>query len=118
MAAFLHAAALVGADGIPARTFLPYAKRMLDLLDGTFDGLAADVDRGAHDGSEDNLIMEVAFLDHIVTTSRSRDLDTDLPAAVQALAQDAVTAGHGADSFSRVVDVIRRPHRAEPADAA
>jgi len=116
MAAFLHAAALVGADGVPARTFLPYAKRMLDLLDHTLDGLASDVDRGEHDGSEDNLVMELAFLDHIVATSRSRRLDTDLPAAVHALARDAVTAGRGTDSFSRIVDVIRRPSQVSPAD--
>ena len=32
MAAFLHATAMVGADGVPAKEFLPYAHRMLDLL--------------------------------------------------------------------------------------
>jgi 3-hydroxyisobutyrate dehydrogenase-like beta-hydroxyacid dehydrogenase len=118
MAAFLHAVALVGADGVPARTFLPYAKRMLDLLDDTFDGLASDVDSGEHDGSDDSLNMELAFLDHIVTTSKSRRLDTDLPAAVRALAHNSVSAGHGTDSFSRIIDVIRSHNRAEPADAA
>ena len=70
MAAFLHAAAIVSIDGVPARTFVPYAKRMVALLDVTLDGLAADVDAGTHDGSADNLVMELAFLEHIVDTTR------------------------------------------------
>ena len=109
MAAFLHAAALVGADGVPASTFVPYAKRMLALLDDTLVGLADDVDNGAHDGAEDNLTMELAFLDHIVQTSRNRGLDVSVPATPRALVHAAISDGHGADSFSRIIDTLRRP---------
>lgn len=65
-----------------------------------------------------HLIVELSFLDHILATSGSHRLHTDLPAAVHALARDAVTAGHGADSFSRIVDVIRLRTQTEPADVA
>jgi 3-hydroxyisobutyrate dehydrogenase-like beta-hydroxyacid dehydrogenase len=109
MAGFLHAAALVGADGVRAGTFVPYAKRMLALLDDTIVGLADDVDRGEHDGSEDNLTMELSFLDHIVQTSLNRGLDISVPATPRALVHAAVSGGHGADSFSRIVDILRRP---------
>ena len=91
---------------------------MLGLLDDSLDGLAANVDGGEHDGVEDNLVMELAGLDHIVSASRSRGLDADLPEAVRSLARRTVAAGQGADSFSRVIDVIRPHHDGALADAA
>lgn len=109
MAAFLHAAALVRADGMPAGAFLPYAERIVAVLGGTLPQLAADVDRGEHPGDEDNLAMELAALDHVVEASRARGVDVALPAAVRDLAARAVGAGHGADGFSRVIDVLRPP---------
>lgn len=50
LAAFLHASAVVGASGVTAGTFLPYAERMLTLLHGEFASLAAHVDTGRHTG--------------------------------------------------------------------
>lgn len=107
MAAFLHAAALVRADGVPAGTFLPYAQRIVEVLGGTLPQLADDADRGEHPGDEDNLAMELAALDHIVEASRARGVDDALPAVVRDLAARAVAAGHGGDGFSRVVDLLR-----------
>ncbi len=108
MTAFLHAAALVGADGVPAATFLPYARRILALLDPTFGELARDVDAGEHPGDADTLDMELTALDHIVQTSRARGIDATVAAIPRALVAAAVTAGHGKDGFSRVIDALRR----------
>jgi 3-hydroxyisobutyrate dehydrogenase-like beta-hydroxyacid dehydrogenase len=107
MAAFLHATAMVGADGVPAKEFLPYAHRMLDLLRLSNAQLADDVDRGEHPGEEDNLEMELAFLDHIVATSKSRGIDPSIPETSRQLVRRAISAGHGRDGFSRVIDVLR-----------
>lgn len=107
MTAFLHAAALVAADGVPAAAFVPYARRMLGLLDGTVADLARDVDAGEHPGEDDNLEMELAALEHIVTTSRARGIDPAVAEVPRALVAAAVASGHGKDGFSRVVDVLR-----------
>jgi 3-hydroxyisobutyrate dehydrogenase-like beta-hydroxyacid dehydrogenase len=109
MAAFLHAVALVGADGVPAAGFLPYADRITDLLRGVMVELAEQVDQHRHDGAEDNLAMEGTGLDHIVEASAARGIDTSVPATVRTLVRAAVAAGHGDDSFSRVIDVLRTP---------
>jgi 3-hydroxyisobutyrate dehydrogenase-like beta-hydroxyacid dehydrogenase len=109
MAAFLHAAAMAGADGVAATAFLPYARRILTVLDASLPALAADVDRGEHPGDEDNLRMEATALAHIVEASVARGVDPAVPAVVRALATAAVDRGHGDDGFSRVVDVLRAP---------
>jgi 3-hydroxyisobutyrate dehydrogenase-like beta-hydroxyacid dehydrogenase len=107
MTAFLHAAAVAGADGVRAGAFLPYARRMLALLDPVFAQLARDVDRGGFPGDEDTLAMELAALEHIVATSRARGVDPSVAGATRDLVRAAVDAGHGKDGFSRVVTLLR-----------
>jgi 3-hydroxyisobutyrate dehydrogenase-like beta-hydroxyacid dehydrogenase len=104
MASFLHATALVGADGVTGAEFAPYAEQVVAILPETFRGLAADVDAARHPGHEDNLVMGAAALGHIVVTSRVRGVDPALPDLVRRLAQRAIDRGHGADGFSRIVE--------------
>ena len=107
MTSFLHAAAMMAAHGVPARTFLPYAERVVAILPATFAGLARDVDDRSHPGDEDNLAMEAAALDHIVSAADDSGTDSRLAVVMRDLARRAVAAGHGADGFSRVVDHLR-----------
>jgi 3-hydroxyisobutyrate dehydrogenase-like beta-hydroxyacid dehydrogenase len=109
MTAFLHAAALVGAEGVSATKFLDYARRVTSVLDLSMAGLAADVDSGDHPGHEDNLVMDGAALGHIVEASAAAGIDTSVPALPHNLAVAAIRRGHGADGWSRVVDVLREP---------
>ncbi|HVE96351.1 MAG TPA: NAD(P)-dependent oxidoreductase, partial [Pseudonocardiaceae bacterium] len=94
MASFLHASALVGADGVSARTFLPSAEQIVAILPETFRGLARDVDAARYPGDEDNLQMEVAALNHIVHASEARGINPALPDVVRALARRAIERGH------------------------
>jgi hypothetical protein len=108
MASFLHAAAVVGRDGISGADFAPYAEQVVAILPATFRGLAADVDAASHPGDEDNLVMNAAALAHIVAASRSRGVDPAVPELVHRLAQRAIDRGHGADGFSRLVEEFAR----------
>ena len=108
MAGFLHATALVGSDGVSARTFLPYAEQIAAILPEVFAGLARDVDAARYPGDEDNLDMEAASLDHIVHASEARGIDPVFPEVVRELARRAIARGHGRDGFSRVVEELRR----------
>lgn len=107
MTAFLHAAAMVTGQGLSGTSFVSWAKEMLAILPDTFEGLAADVDAGTYPGTEDNLAMEVAALSHMVNTSREVGLDSRLPELMHDLARQAVDQGHGADAWSRVVEILR-----------
>ena len=109
MTAFLHAAALVTGQGMTSSGFLPWAKEMLAILPETLSGLAEAVDAGTHPGGEDNLAMELAALSHMVRTSHDARLDSRLPELMHGLARQAVDQGHGADGWSRVVEILRHP---------
>ena len=101
-----------GVQGYGARYLdgtMPYARPpMLDVLRFSNTQLAEEVERGEHPGDDDNLDMELAFLDHIVATSRTRGIDTSVPETSRQLVAAAISAGHGQDGFSRVMDVLRR----------
>jgi 3-hydroxyisobutyrate dehydrogenase-like beta-hydroxyacid dehydrogenase len=107
MTSFLHAAAMVGSDGVPAATFLPYAEQVVDVLKGSLAGLAADVDAGSYPGHEDNLTMELAALELIVTASAARGIDESVPGTSRRLAAAAVHAGHGRDGYARIIEAMR-----------
>ncbi len=108
MTSFLHAAALVNSHGVDAKTFLPYAQQIVSILPDTINGLAGDVDRGEYPGEEDNIAMEVAFLDHIVAASQASRLDSRLPELMRDLGRRAVDSGSGAQGWSAVVEVLRQ----------
>jgi 3-hydroxyisobutyrate dehydrogenase-like beta-hydroxyacid dehydrogenase len=112
MTSFLHAAALVAAEGVSAETFLPHAQGILDVLRGSLAGLARGVDTGRHPGVEDTLAMERDFLAHIVESSEQAGVDPALPALMLDYARRAVDAGHGDESYSRLVDLLVRPQEA------
>jgi 3-hydroxyisobutyrate dehydrogenase-like beta-hydroxyacid dehydrogenase len=107
MTSFLHAAAMMSAADVPARTFLPYAERVVSILPETLAGLARDVDARSYPGDEDNLAMDAAALDHIVTASEDSGTDSRLAVVMRDVARRAVTAGQGADGFSRLVEHLR-----------
>jgi hypothetical protein len=56
--------------------------------------------------------MELSGLEHIHATSVEAGVDPRLPALLRDLARRAIDAGHGADSWSRVVEVLRGDSRA------
>lgn len=109
MTGFLHAAAMVTAQGLKATDFLPFAETMVDILPASLAGLARDVDAGTYPGDQDNLAMELAALDHIVGTSDDVGLDGRFPRIMRDLAAAAVDSGHGAHGWSRIIEQLRTP---------
>lgn len=109
MVSFLHAAAMLTANGRTAAEFVPWATSMLEALAGTFVGLARDVDAGRYPGDEDRLSMDLAALGHIVDASDELGLDGGVARAMRDLAARGVAVGFGDESFSRVIESVRTP---------
>ncbi|MEE1930495.1 NAD(P)-binding domain-containing protein [Streptomyces sp. TRM 70351] len=106
MTGYVHALTVAKAEGIAARDLAPLAKGIVGIMDGVIDEFAANVDDGTHPGDDSNIVSAAASLEHIVHTAGSRGIDTRVLAAAKDAADRAIAAGHGKDSYSRLVDTL------------
>ncbi|SHL11002.1 3-hydroxyisobutyrate dehydrogenase [Pseudonocardia thermophila] len=107
LAAYAHAAALVGSAGVDAATFFPYAKEFTETLTYYLDGTAEAFDTGEHPGEAASAAMMGATACHIVAASEETGIDPALPAAVKSLYDRTIAAGHGTSGWTAMIDVIR-----------
>lgn len=96
MYAFMHAAALVGRQGVTPARFLPYAQAITETLNGSLPGLAASATERTYRTGDARLGMCLAFQEHILTASEEAGVPTELPALVRDASRRAERA-HGAD---------------------
>ncbi|GAA4938974.1 3-hydroxyisobutyrate dehydrogenase-like beta-hydroxyacid dehydrogenase [Nonomuraea thailandensis] len=104
---YLHGQAVAQANGISAEDFLPHAVKTMDMR-YFLEFYAPRIAAGHHEGDVDRISMGVASLEHVLHTTRASGVDDTLPAAALELFRRGVTAGHGQDSLTSLVDVLRR----------
>ncbi|MYS82324.1 NAD(P)-dependent oxidoreductase [Embleya scabrispora] len=109
LAGLTHAFGVVGADGVSAGEFLPFANIIFGILPNIMTGMAASIDAGAHPGDQGNLIMEATGIDHILTAAKARGLDVGVLEAVKHLTDRTIARGHGSDGFTATIETIRNP---------
>ncbi|MFJ6671976.1 NAD(P)-dependent oxidoreductase [Actinosynnema sp. NPDC091369] len=106
---FLHAAALLSSQGVEVRRFVEAASASLAGLLGYLPSLADEVDRGEHAVPFGALKHHLPAVEDLVRESRERGIDVGLPSYTSELVRAAVAAGHGDDSYSRLVERFRSP---------
>lgn len=114
MNGFLHAAALAESANVPVSEFAEIALGwfMPVVLDPA--GLAEEapnMDKGIYPGDLGNLEMNRNALEHITRTSEEQGVDIEQPRLMQQLAEQAITQGHGADSYFALFEIFKRPTR-------
>ncbi|ARX85046.1 MULTISPECIES: NAD(P)-dependent oxidoreductase [Streptomyces] len=109
MLAYWQAVALAGAHGISASEIAPYATENYAGMGQFIDFYAPRIDAGNHAGDVDRISMGVASMEHVVHTNADAGVDTAFPEAVLAAFRQGAAAGHGSDSFSKLVDLLREP---------
>ncbi|MCK9795753.1 NAD(P)-binding domain-containing protein [Isoptericola sp. 4D.3] len=105
-AAFLHGAAMVGADGVSAGD---YARRAAPFLAAMTEMFALDaevIDSG--DYSDPVQSLDWSDLGHLVRASEEQGVDPAPIAMVEQLRRRQVDAGHGAQGFARIYEGLRR----------
>ncbi|RVX41343.1 3-hydroxyisobutyrate dehydrogenase-like beta-hydroxyacid dehydrogenase [Nonomuraea polychroma] len=107
LAGYLHGQAVAEANGISAEQFLPNAIKTMDFR-YFLEFYAPRIAAGRHEGDVDRVSMGVASLEHVVHTTRASGVDSSLPAAVLEVFRRGVAAGHGQDSLTSLVDVLKR----------
>jgi 3-hydroxyisobutyrate dehydrogenase-like beta-hydroxyacid dehydrogenase len=107
LSSYLHAAALLGAAGVPAQAFASLAADNLNSLSMYIADAARQIDAHDHPGELANVTMMGATADHIVATSREFGVDPQLPEAVKAQYDRAIAAGFGKASWTSISEVLR-----------
>ncbi|NGO74771.1 NAD(P)-dependent oxidoreductase [Streptomyces sp. YC504] len=108
MLSYWQAVALADANGLAAADILPHAVETANSLPGFFSFYAERIDAGRHLGDVDRLAMGMASVEHVLHTNADAGVDTTLPAAVVELFRRGMDAGHAADSFSSVVELMKK----------
>ncbi|MGP3988993.1 NAD(P)-dependent oxidoreductase [Streptomyces sp. 3N207] len=104
---FLHAAALLSDEGVPVADFLDRANPSLTALQGLFPLLAGEIDSGAYATEYGALSAHRPSVADLVRECAARGVDTTLPRYTLDLVEQAIDAGHGGDSYSRLVEHFR-----------
>jgi 3-hydroxyisobutyrate dehydrogenase-like beta-hydroxyacid dehydrogenase len=112
MVGWLHAYALVGAGGIDASTFQPYAQSWFTNVVAAVDSreVAGHVDSGSYpDTTGSSLALNAMGLALTARASTEAGINTDMFDGFARLAAQRVADGHGADGFSSLIETIKRP---------
>lgn len=108
MLSYWQAITLADANGLEAADILPHAVETANSLPGFFSFYAERIDAGRHSGDVDRLAMGMASVEHVLHTNADAGVDTTLPAAVVELFRRGMDAGHAADSFSALVELMKK----------
>ncbi|QEV22402.1 NAD(P)-dependent oxidoreductase [Streptomyces alboniger] len=108
MIAYWQTVALAGAHGLTATDIAPYVTENFAGMGHFVDFYASRIDAGNHEGDVDRTAMGLASMDHVVHTAADAGTDTAFPEAVRDIFRRVVEAGHGSDSFSRAVELLKK----------
>ncbi|MER7759881.1 NAD(P)-binding domain-containing protein [Streptomyces sp. NPDC097619] len=108
MLGYWQAIALASANGLKAADILANAKSTVESLPGFLAFYAERVDAGNHEGDVDRLAMGLASVEHVLHTIADSGVDTALQAAVVDIFKRGVDEGHAADSFSSLIELMKK----------
>ncbi|MGP9016826.1 NAD(P)-dependent oxidoreductase [Streptomyces sp. BR1] len=107
MAGMVHAFALGREYGVDAKDIAPFFHGIDSIMPAITDGSAVTIDSGKYDGSQANLAMMTASVDHLLHMSRTLGLDSGVLAAIKSVADRAIAKGHGADDWAATIEALK-----------
>ena len=105
-AGFMHGAAMVASEGVPATEFAARAAPFLAAMTGALAGFATVIDGGDYT-VEGQQSLEFSDLGDLLQASVDQGVSTEVIEPVQALIRRQVAAGHGKHGFARIYEEIR-----------
>ncbi|MCC8246704.1 NAD(P)-dependent oxidoreductase [Saccharothrix luteola] len=106
---FLHGAALLGAAGVEASAFVPFARQNIATASGWLAGYAGQIDEGAYPGADATIDSHVAAMGSLVQESEANGVNAELPKFIRELAERAAADGRGRDGYAAMIDLFRTP---------
>jgi 3-hydroxyisobutyrate dehydrogenase-like beta-hydroxyacid dehydrogenase len=105
-AGFMHGAAMVGSEGVPAAAFATRATPFLAAMTDALPVFADTIDAADY-ASEGQQSLEFSDLTKLVTATVEQGVSTEVLAPVHELIQRQIAAGHGKEGFARVFEELR-----------
>ncbi|MYV51524.1 NAD(P)-binding domain-containing protein [Streptomyces sp. SID3212] len=108
MVSYWQAIALADANGLKAADILSHANDTMVAMPGFLGFYADRIDSGNHAGDVDRLAMGLASVEHVQHTIADAGVDTSFQSAVVDLFRRGIEAGHENDSFSSLLELLRK----------
>jgi 3-hydroxyisobutyrate dehydrogenase-like beta-hydroxyacid dehydrogenase len=107
---YLHGAALVATAGATAAEFAEMAGPWITAMTASLPYDAAFIDSGDYTTADEQTVaFNKAALDMIVQVSTEEGIGVDVVAPLRALLARQVAEGHADESFTRIIEGIKRP---------
>jgi 3-hydroxyisobutyrate dehydrogenase-like beta-hydroxyacid dehydrogenase len=103
---FLHAAAVLGSERIPAVEFTPLIVSWLNAMAATLPETARAYDSSEQSAAESNLRMQAAGFVKLLEASREQGVSTELLEPMKTLLDRAVAAGFGDRDIQSLIDLL------------
>lgn len=109
LAGFFHSVALVGTERVAATELTSLLVPWLNAMVGMLPGLADEIDAGDFRADSNGLDVSREAMANILDASRAQGIDVSLLAPLQVHLDRRVADGHGTDSLSSLIEVLRPP---------
>ncbi|WP_020670117.1 NAD(P)-dependent oxidoreductase [Amycolatopsis nigrescens] len=106
---FLHGAALLGTAKAEAKTLIPFTTKWLQMVIDLLPDMAREVDAGEYATDVSALGLYQEAIVHEIEVSEEAGVDTGWLRPLKTLIDRGVAAGHGGDSFTSVIELLRKP---------
>ncbi len=106
---FLHGTALLKTAQVDAATFAPFANQLIATMAGWLTAYADQIDAGSYPADDSTIDTHRAAMEHLITESSALGANAELPELIKRLADRAVAAGRGGDSYAAMIEQFREP---------
>lgn len=107
-AGFLHGAAMVGAEGVPAAEFAEQQAPFLAAMTGQLAGFAATVDAGEYAGEgQQSLRFTETALAALIRATSDQGVPVEVLRPVHDIVRRQIAAGHGGEGTARIFEELR-----------
>lgn len=102
--AWLHGSALLRTAGVDAAAYAPFAQQIAVGTADWLTGYATQVDSGSYPADGSTLDTHVGGMAHLIKESEALGVNAELPKLFKALADRAIAAGHGGESYPVLIE--------------
>lgn len=104
---FFHGAAVLAERGLTASSMVRFTTKWLAMISSVLPGMAEEIDARRYGDPASSVGLFEAGIEHDLSVAAEFGVDVSWQTGMHDVVRRAVAAGHGADSVSALVEVIR-----------